>query len=302
MPLKSAVFSFQIRTALPNDFFSREVFKRSEPRDQPLKSFECVPHNEESLNELTEILKKVSGADTVEIDTNMSTFSFSFVDHDHGASCYGGTPWAILEDIRTIKLDPRLEDEAVFDSGGFLKIGDEEAARQASRLKAVREATSLVWRQRILRDFDRAVSMGAVTLYARPALSRGFVLLPADIWPQLEVIDWENGTAVAADGTAFWSIHLRSAASPKAKRSLPTSLKNASEAMVHEAIRAAYDSAETTGRKPPNIRELSAAVQPLLKTKGYWASGALIERLGAEPRYHGRRRRPGKTWRSESRS
>ena len=76
-------------------------------------------------------------------------------------------------------------------------------------------------------------------------------------------------------------------------------LKPASTAMINEAIRCAYDAAEAAGRKPPNIRELGAAVQLLLKEKGFSASKRRIEQLGDAEEFKRRRRPPGKTLKSE---
>jgi hypothetical protein len=49
-------------------------------------------------------------------------------------------------------------------------------------------------------------------------------------------------------------------------------LKQAPRATVKEAIKAAYDVADAAGGEPPNIKELPAAVQPLLEQRGYGAS------------------------------
>jgi hypothetical protein len=43
----------------------------------------------------------------------------------------------------------------------------------------------------------------------------------------------------------------------------------APSAMIIEAIRCAYNAAEAARRKPPNIKELPAAVQPFLRQKGF---------------------------------
>jgi hypothetical protein len=71
--------------------------------------------------------------------------------------------------------------------------------------------------------------------------------------------------------------------------------------IVIEAIRRAYDAAEAAGTKPPNIRELPAAVHPLLEQKGLRASGQHIQELGEAPEFKRRRRPPGKTVASERR-
>jgi hypothetical protein len=78
-------------------------------------------------------------------------------------------------------------------------------------------------------------------------------------------------------------------------------LKQAPRATVEEAIKAAYDVADAAGDKPPNIKELPAAVQPLLEQRGYSASARSIQELGNAPTFKVRRRSPGKTVSSERR-
>jgi hypothetical protein len=79
-------------------------------------------------------------------------------------------------------------------------------------------------------------------------------------------------------------------------------LKQAPTAMVQEAIKAAYDTTDAAGDKPPNIKELPTAVLPLLEQKGYGASARLIQELGGAPNFKVRRRSPGKTVSSERRA
>jgi hypothetical protein len=79
-------------------------------------------------------------------------------------------------------------------------------------------------------------------------------------------------------------------------------LKQAPMAMVQEAIKAAYDTTDAAGGKPPNIKELPTAVLPLLEQKGYGASARLIQELGGSPAFKVRRRSPGKTLSSERRA
>jgi hypothetical protein len=78
-------------------------------------------------------------------------------------------------------------------------------------------------------------------------------------------------------------------------------LKPASQAKIIEAIRAEYGDARAAGQKPPNVKELSAAVQPLLQRKGLWASRRWIEKLAEAPEFKRCRRQPGKTVASERR-
>jgi len=76
-------------------------------------------------------------------------------------------------------------------------------------------------------------------------------------------------------------------------------LRPAPDRIVIEAIRRAYDAAEAARSKPPNIKELPAAVQPFLQ--GFYASGRRIQQLGDAEEFERRRRRPGKTVASERR-
>ena len=76
-------------------------------------------------------------------------------------------------------------------------------------------------------------------------------------------------------------------------------LKPAPDRIVSEAIRCVYDAAEAARTKPPNVKELSAAVQPFLRQKGFSASGRHIQQLGEAEEFKSRRRPPGKTLKSE---
>jgi hypothetical protein len=161
-----------------------------------------------SQDQLTELLEKQSGAQSVEIDQANTSFTFNFIRVGGGASVTGGTPWAILRESMPVNNDPRIEAEALFATEGVVRIRDADAEKNAKQYAAVRRATGLVWRQHMLVAFDRAVASGAVLLYARPqTISAKIERLPADAWPLLDVIDWQNGAAIAPDGTAYWSLH-----------------------------------------------------------------------------------------------
>jgi hypothetical protein len=81
----------------------------------------------------------------------------------------------------------------------------------------------------------------------------------------------------------------------------PGQLKPAPQRIVIEAITCAYDAAEDAGRKPPNIKELPAAVQPFLQQKGFYSSGRRIMQLGDREEFQSRRRLRGPTVASERR-
>lgn len=162
-----------------------------------------------SLGELEAMLKEETGANSAKIDPATGTFSVSFRSPGGGVSGMFGPPWAILGEARLSALhpDPRLSAESLFNRDGILEIGEEEAVRDSKQLEIIRRATGQVWRV-MLRSFDRAVATNRVALYARiDRVAAPFDRLPSDIWPLLDVNDWQNGVAIAPDATAYWSIH-----------------------------------------------------------------------------------------------
>jgi hypothetical protein len=203
LPLSQAVFTFGVaEDGISGDLHDKPFDELTEAE---IAETYATPF---SVRKLTRMLEEKTGARKAEINPTSSTFSFSF-DFDGVIS---GPPWAIIEEPRetAASSDPRVNAEALFNTKGFVRIGDAEAVRHAEQLDAVRKATGLVWRQFMLRAFDRAVSTGAVVLFARiQAVSAPFERLPADVWPLLNVVDWQHGLAVAPDRTAYWSIHVR---------------------------------------------------------------------------------------------
>jgi hypothetical protein len=103
--------------------------------------------NFSTLDELSDLIKEKTGAIEAAIDADTGTFQFLFRGKEGGASAYGGPPWALIEDFRPILTDPRQEAEAVFAKEGFVKRSDNN---EAAKLKSVREAVGLVWRQYLL--------------------------------------------------------------------------------------------------------------------------------------------------------
>jgi hypothetical protein len=81
----------------------------------------------------------------------------------------------------------------------------------------------------------------------------------------------------------------------------PEELKPASEAMTKEEMRSVCKEEQAAGRKEPNVKELSALVQPRLQRKGRRASRRWIEKLAEAPEFKSRRRPRGKTVASERR-
>jgi hypothetical protein len=78
-------------------------------------------------------------------------------------------------------------------------------------------------------------------------------------------------------------------------------LRPASEAMTKEEMWSVCKEEQAAGRKEPNVKELSALVQPRLQRKGRRASRRWIEKLAEAPEFKRRRRPRGKTVASEQR-
>jgi hypothetical protein len=166
-----------------------------------------------SLPRLIDILKEESGANHVEIDPDQCTFTFQF---SGDRSVWGGKPWTFLEDISRSKLAAHLKEdtETLFNKNGFVTISDAEAAEGVNKLTAIRAATGLVWRQFILREFNRAIARNGVSLFARiESPLAPFEELPADVWPLLSILDWQTAIARTPEGRLLYSIH---AQGPKA--------------------------------------------------------------------------------------
>jgi hypothetical protein len=73
----------------------------------------------------------------------------------------------------------------------------------------------------------------------------------------------------------------------------PSSLKPASDSVIHQKIDEVYNEAEAARSKPPNLKEIGKVVQPKLHAAGYDASENHIANLAKDPRYGGRRGKPG---------
>lgn len=75
-----------------------------------------------------------------------------------------------------------------------------------------------VWTNDMLASFNRAASESSILLFGRvETMSSPFVQLGPDLWPHIEVQDWDHGTAKLPDGTEIWSIHASMAAPLKSK-------------------------------------------------------------------------------------
>ena len=188
--------------------FSRQAFEQSRDseRASSLANDEPKPP---SLEELTQVLQRKTHARKVEIDQEGGTFRFSFDVPGGGAWVYGVTPWVLLAMPDTsLTVHPRIEAEALFNTEGLVRISDEEAAYQARQNKSAREATGLVWRRYMLSAFDRRVSAGDAIIYARVgSATEPLRRLPSDLWPQLDVMDWQHGNALDPAGALYFSLH-----------------------------------------------------------------------------------------------
>jgi hypothetical protein len=82
-------------------------------------------------------------------------------------------------------------------------------------------------------------------------------------------------------------------------RETVSSPSRASEHQIHNAIAIVYSEHATAGSKPPNVKQLVPLVKAQLGKNGYDATYEQIQLHGADPRHAAKRRRPGRTVRSE---
>ena len=69
--------------------------------------------------------------------------------------------------------------------------------------------------------------------------------------------------------------------------------------MIIAEIRRVYDLVQEDKKPPPNIKKLPQLVQARLRDSGHEASARLIQEIGSRPEFKKRRRKPGKTLKSE---
>jgi hypothetical protein len=196
MPLRLAVFKFGMTEddeaagihdkpflgISKEDFahpgFLHQKLKKREANDAEIANRTTVPF---SRSQLAGMLERKSGARRAEINPNTLTFSFSF----RSGSIIAAAPWGFLAERSKgdAQAEPRLDAEALFNKEGFVIIPDDEAAEHEKQYESAREAAGLVFRQFMVRAFDRAVSAKAVALFGRPGIiSADFNRLPADVW------------------------------------------------------------------------------------------------------------------------
>ena len=219
-----------------------------------------------SLDELENILMEKTGALDAMIDRDKGTFSFAF--YSPGVkSLMSGPPWALLyPPDAPLNSDPRLDAEALFNKEGLVRSSDEDAARHSKQDGAIRDATGLVWRQYMLRTFDRAILARRVMLSARiQSPSAPFADLPADIWPVLTVVDWENGIARDPQGDLYYSLRAASVRRPSMSTSTVADESKARKVLASELER------------NPNLTRAEAAA--LCAAAGFKLSGKAFQRV-----------------------
>jgi hypothetical protein len=180
-----------------------------------------------------EALARRSKTRQIRIDPNTLEFSFRLV---HYGVWIFGPPWEILRETPVV---PNLRFKLGSAEG---RMDEEWNVRLRRRYEVLRWATGYVWHQLMLPPFRRAVSEGAVVLYARPkTLSAPFEQLTADVWPSLEKsVDWASGVAFARDGSPYHSIHVAPTTSGvlvEAVQIRPRGRKPLRLEMVKEAMR-----------------------------------------------------------------
>jgi hypothetical protein len=87
---------------------------------------------------------------------------------------------------------------------------------------------------------------------------------------------------------------------PKSEEEI--ALRQAPDLAINKAIEEVYNSAESAGCKPPNIKELPTLVLRLLEKDGYVTSKERIMKLGGSPEFKRRRWKVGRTLKNEKRS
>jgi hypothetical protein len=201
VPLGRAVVAFTITGSTRND-----------PEAKNLRHLTNSQIGEEgsegaSLSKITDFLKERTGAESVVIDPETGTFQFAFVEASQGAETFGASPWTFLENDFRAAAKQDEKGRAGGSKSGFVTT-KENARDREKRLKAIQEAVGLVWRQFLMRVFDRAVASQDIILVARVRSVRGkYEALSPDTWPVLTVLDWQLGIARDPEGMSYYSIH-----------------------------------------------------------------------------------------------
>jgi hypothetical protein len=94
----------------------------------------------------------------------------------------------------------------------------------------------------------------------------------------------------------------KEATAPAPPAIVPTSPKKAAScSKIDQAMTTVFDNAERAGEKSPNLTEIIAPVQAILRAEGYEASGRQIQKLAAADQHKIRRRKIGPTVANEKR-
>jgi hypothetical protein len=162
-----------------------------------------------SLHNLGRTLRERAGVRQAEIDLDSGYFTFSFDPPTGGSAVVNLAPWYQAPRGDPVKIDPRLELEALFNNGnGLVLISDEKAKQGAQQYETARAAASFVWNQLILPAFYCSVSSGRVKVYARvQSRVAQFQQLPADLLSRLKIENWWDGTACDPEGDHYYSMH-----------------------------------------------------------------------------------------------
>lgn len=95
--------------------------------------------------------------------------------------------------------------ESIFRPSDRTEFSDEA---EWERYKETLEARRQGWSEEMRPAFDQAVSTGQVVLYARKrAQFAPFERLTSNVWPNLKVINWQEGNAITPNGAKLFAIH-----------------------------------------------------------------------------------------------
>jgi hypothetical protein len=298
--LKQAIFRFGVSEEHLSSHLSNKPDLANEQLSKLLgPTIGATPVQFFSLRQLSKILEDKSGANSAQIDPSSTTFCILF--SEGTTRRFQGTPWELLTKLPKRAVPDEMTFMPQLPPAHSVSYVDPAYRDDVDRKDRVRGAIEFVWCRLMLAAFSEAISREEVELYSRRHISSlHYERLPAHVWPLLERINWDENVAVAVDGSAFWSIYAERSASEPAgllearALGIPASdLKKASMAAIRQAITGVYDSAEAAGEKPPNIKELPAAVSSVLKAKGYRTTGSLVMKLGRDAEYTKRRRPRG---------
>jgi hypothetical protein len=194
-------------------------------------------------------------------------------------------PLRQLLDLRRPRRDPEREADRLIAAGGLGHDRRENLVRFVANREQRRPPIGPDQARKFL---DWGIPTGKIVVFARCPITASFRQLQPDVWAALKVTNWEEGVAVAPDGTVYSSIHFRAV-----DRESSGPLRKATRDEVSDEIAATYDEAEAKKTKPPNLSELPTAVGARLKKKGCTATKETIRKIGGLPRFCERRLKRG---------